>query len=183
MCSARQIERVRDRCHRRGARQGFRVGYHLARQGRPFVILDANERIGDSWRKRWDSLRLFTPARFDGLAGMPFPASPKRQFPTKNQMGDYLEAYATQRFKLPVRKWRCEWTASRGFSGGTYVANGGRPNASRRSTSSWRWPNYQEPWVPPFAQDLDPRHRAIAFVRLPQPHATAGRCRADRGCR
>ena len=80
---------------------GLSVGYHLARRGVRFVILDAEKRIGDVWRKRWDSLRLFTPARFDGLDGMPFPAPP-HTFPTKDEMADYLEAYA-KRFALPVR--------------------------------------------------------------------------------
>jgi len=80
---------------------GLSVGYFLARQGRSFVILDANPRIGDAWRNRWDSLRLFTPARFDGLAGMRFPA-PRNSFPTKDEMADFLEEYA-QRFALPVR--------------------------------------------------------------------------------
>jgi putative flavoprotein involved in K+ transport len=80
---------------------GLSVGYHLARAGVRFVILDAHERIGDSWRKRWDSLRLFTPAKLDGLDGMPFPAA-RSHFPTKDEMADYLEAYA-KRFQLPVR--------------------------------------------------------------------------------
>ena len=80
---------------------GLSVGYHLARRGARFVVLEANARVGDTWRRRWDSLRLFTPARFDGLAGMPFPA-PSHAFPTKDQMADYLEAYAA-RFGLPVR--------------------------------------------------------------------------------
>src|SRR5262245_23962838 len=80
---------------------GLSVGYHLARRGMPFVILDANPRVGDSWRMRWDSLRLFTPARFDSLDGMPFPADGD-VFPTKDEMADYLESYAT-RFNLPVR--------------------------------------------------------------------------------
>jgi putative flavoprotein involved in K+ transport len=80
---------------------GLSVGYHLAQAGIRFVILDANERIGDPWRKRWDSLRLFTPAKLDGLTGMRFPA-PRNSFPTKNEMADYLEAYAA-RFRLPVR--------------------------------------------------------------------------------
>src|SRR3712207_4494100 len=84
-----------------GGQAGLSVGYHLARRGLPFVILEANERIGDTWRERWDSLRLFTPARYDGLDGMPFPA-PAHTFPTKNEMADYLESYAS-RFKLPVR--------------------------------------------------------------------------------
>ena len=59
-----------------GGQAGLSVGYHLKRAGVPFVILDASERIGDAWRHRWDSLRLFTPARFDGLDGMSFPAAP-----------------------------------------------------------------------------------------------------------
>jgi putative flavoprotein involved in K+ transport len=84
-----------------GGQAGLSVGYHLARRAQPFVILDANERIGDSWRKRWDSLRLFTPAKFDGLDGMPFPA-PRLWFPNKDEMGDYLAAYAA-RFALSVR--------------------------------------------------------------------------------
>jgi putative flavoprotein involved in K+ transport len=84
-----------------GGQAGLSVGYHLARAGARFIILDANERIGDSWRNRWDSLRLFTPAKFDGLDGMPFPAI-RNYFPTKDEMANYLEAYAS-RFRLPVR--------------------------------------------------------------------------------
>jgi putative flavoprotein involved in K+ transport len=84
-----------------GGQAGLATGYHLAKRDLPFVILDANERIGDAWRKRWDSLRLFTPARYDGLQGWRFPA-PALSFPTKDEMADYLEAYAT-RFELPVR--------------------------------------------------------------------------------
>ena len=84
-----------------GGQAGLSVGYELMRRDRPFMILDANQRVGDAWRKRWDSLRLFTPARYDGLAGMPFPA-PAHSFPTKDQVADYLEAYAAH-FELPVR--------------------------------------------------------------------------------
>ena len=84
-----------------GGQAGLSVGYHLKKQGRPFLILDANERIGDAWRKRWDSLRLFTPARYSGLTGWRFPA-PAFSFPTKDEMADYLKAYAA-RFDLPVR--------------------------------------------------------------------------------
>src|SRR5262245_13521562 len=84
-----------------GGQAGLSVGYYLARQGMRFVILDASARIGDAWRNRWDSLRLFTPARLDALPGNPFPGSPDA-FPTKDEMADYLEAYA-RRFALPVR--------------------------------------------------------------------------------
>src|SRR5213078_5414515 len=84
-----------------GGQAGLSVGYHLKRLGRPFLILDAGTRVGDAWRHRWDSLRLFTPARYDGLPGWRFPAPPW-SFPTKDEMADYLEAYAA-RFDLPVR--------------------------------------------------------------------------------
>src|SRR5262245_52464501 len=84
-----------------GGQTGLSVGYHLARRGRQIVILDAHERIGDAWRKRWDSLRLFTPAEYDGLDGMAFPGD-RNAFPPKDEMADYLESYAA-RFKLPVR--------------------------------------------------------------------------------
>ena len=84
-----------------GGQAGLAVGYHLQRRGLPFVILDENARVGESWRKRWDSLRLFTPARYSGLPGMPFPG-PSSAFPTKEEVAAYLEAYV-RRWALPVR--------------------------------------------------------------------------------
>ena len=84
-----------------GGQAGLSVGYYLRKRGLKFVILDDAERIGDAWRKRWDSLRLFTPAKLSSIVGMKFPA-PANHFPTKDEMGDYLEAYAA-RFELPVR--------------------------------------------------------------------------------
>jgi putative flavoprotein involved in K+ transport len=84
-----------------GGQAGLAAGYYLAKQKRDFLILDANDRIGDSWRRRWDSLRLFTPTGFNRLPGMPFPAT-RDGYPTKDQMADYLEVYAA-RFNLPVQ--------------------------------------------------------------------------------
>jgi putative flavoprotein involved in K+ transport len=84
-----------------GGQAGLAIGYHLAARGLDFVILDAAPRLGDSWRRRWDSLRLFTPARYSSLPGMAFPDSPSH-LPDKDQVADYLERYA-ERFELPVR--------------------------------------------------------------------------------
>ena len=84
-----------------GSQAGLAVGYYLKQRQLPFIILDENERIGDAWRKRWDSLRLFTPGRYNGLPGMPFPGS-AWAYPTKDETADYLEAYARE-FELPVR--------------------------------------------------------------------------------
>jgi putative flavoprotein involved in K+ transport len=94
-------DRVLDTVVIGGGQAGLAIGYHLMRQGRDFVILDAHERVGDAWRLRWDSLRLFTPAKYDGLPGMPFPGD-RLGFPSKDELADYLESYAT-RFRLPVR--------------------------------------------------------------------------------
>ncbi len=80
---------------------GLAAGYHLRRRGRPFVILDASSRIGDNWRRQWDSLRLYSPAKYDSLPGLPFPAR-KWSFPGKDDVGDYLETYA-RTFELPVQ--------------------------------------------------------------------------------
>lgn len=80
---------------------GLSIGYHLARRGIDFVILTDETRLGDNWRRRWDSLRLFTPARYSGLPGMPFPAPPDH-LADKDEVAEYLERYA-QRFDLPVR--------------------------------------------------------------------------------
>ena len=84
-----------------GGQAGLAAGYHLAQKDIDFIILDGNDRLGDSWRNRWDSLRLFTPAKYSGLPGLPFPGSPL-DLPDKDQVGDYLERYA-ERFDLPVR--------------------------------------------------------------------------------
>ncbi|OMH27827.1 hypothetical protein BKD30_02505 [Tersicoccus phoenicis] len=83
-----------------GGQAGLAVGHHLARQGRDFVVLDAGRRVGESWRERCDSLRLFTPAQYDGLPGLPFP-SPRGHFPTKGEMADYVERYAAEQ-QIPV---------------------------------------------------------------------------------
>jgi len=80
---------------------GLAVGHHLAQRDVDFVILSDESRVGDNWRRRWDSLRLFTPARYSGLPGMHFPAPPDH-LADKDEVADYLERYA-DRFDLPVR--------------------------------------------------------------------------------
>jgi putative flavoprotein involved in K+ transport len=133
-----------------GGQAGLSTGYHLARRGLRFVILDANERIGDAWRKRWDSLRLFTPARFSGLSGMPFPG-PAQVFPTKDQVADYLESYAA-RFELPVRTGVRVDRLSR-TANGFVVTSGDRRFEAESVVVAMS--TYQVPRVPPFASELD----------------------------
>ena len=130
---------------------GLSVGYHLAHRGIPFVILEANARVGDTWRKRWDSLRLFTPARFDGLVGMPFSAPP-RAFPTKDEMADYLEAYAA-RFELPVRSGVRVTRVTR--QGRGYIVSAGDLHFEAEHVVV-AMASYQEPRIPAFADELAP---------------------------
>ena len=84
-----------------GGQAGLAVGYYLAKLGDPFVILDAGASIGSAWRARWDSLRLFTPSQYSGLAGFPFPA-PADTYPSKDDVAGYLDQYA-EILHLPVR--------------------------------------------------------------------------------
>lgn len=134
-----------------GGQAGLAVGFHLARRELPFVILDANERIGDAWRRRWDSLRVFTPARYDGLPGMPFPG-PAHSFPTKDEIAGYLEAYAA-RFKLPVRTGVRVDRVSR--AGDRFlVAAGDRRFEAENVVVAMA--TEQVPLVPPFAAESDP---------------------------
>lgn len=135
-----------------GAQAGLSVGYYLARRGLNFAILDASERVGDVWRKRWDSLKLFTPARFDALVGMPFPAPPD-SFPTHEQMADYLEAYA-RRFELPVKSGVRVESLRR--ENGVYVieASSGRRFVADQVVVAMG--NFQVQHTPAFAAQLDP---------------------------
>src|SRR3954469_23849048 len=80
---------------------GLSAGYYLKRAGLDFVIVDGAERIGDSWRRRWDSLTLFTVARYSSLPGLDFPGDPEH-FPGRDEVADSLEPYANH-FQLPVR--------------------------------------------------------------------------------
>ncbi|HSC90521.1 MAG TPA: NAD(P)-binding domain-containing protein [Gaiellaceae bacterium] len=134
-----------------GGQAGLAMGYSLARRGRPFVILDANPRVGDSWRKRWTSLRVFTPARYSGLPGWAFPASPWH-YPTKDEVADYLEAYAT-RFDLPVRGGTEVERLSREGDRYVLLAGGRRLEAANVVVATGP---FQRPRVPAYASELDP---------------------------
>ncbi len=135
-----------------GSQAGLAVGYFLKKRDLPFVIVDENERIGDAWRKRWDSLHLFTPGRYNGLPGMPCPGLPWA-YPTKDEIADYLQAYA-RGFELPVRtgvkvdrlskagdRFEVRWGEHRLFAENVVVATGA----------------FNNPRVPSFAGELGKR--------------------------
>jgi putative flavoprotein involved in K+ transport len=134
-----------------GGQSGLSVGYHLTRRRLPFLIVDAHERVGDAWRKRWDSLRLFTPNRINGLDGMPFPGY-RWGFPTKDEYADYLESYA-ERFELPVRTGVKVDRLTRNGDGFLATAGDRRFEAENVIVAMSSW---QRPRVPDFASELDP---------------------------
>jgi putative flavoprotein involved in K+ transport len=130
---------------------GLSAGYFLKKNKIDCLILDAGKRVGDSWRNRWDSLKLFTPAKFSSLAGMPFPSEPN-YFPTKDEMGDYLEEYA-QHFKLPVRNNIKVDGLSREEN--KYCVNAGDQHFEADHVVI-AMSNYQIPKIPAFAKDMNP---------------------------
>lgn len=133
-----------------GGQAGLATGYYLSKAGVRFLILDASQRIGDSWRNRWDSLRLFTPSKYNSLPGLAFPAL-KYSFPTKDEMADYLEQYAAH-FQLPVISdvhvdalWREDIIYK--------VRSGNEIFEAEHVVVAMS--NYQQPKVPSFATKLD----------------------------
>ena len=154
-----------------GGQAGLAVGFHLARRDLPFLILDANKRIGDSWRRRWDSLRLFTPARYNALPGLAFPG-PARVFSTKDEVADYLAAYAA-RFELPLRTGIRVDRLSR--NGTAFMVDAGNRRFEADNVIVAMGSD-QVPRIPAFADQLDP-----AIVQL---HAAEYRnpARLQEGC-
>lgn len=133
-----------------GGQAGLAVGYYLQRARMPFVILEAGRRVGDSWRERWDSLRLFSPSFYDGLPGMRFPG-PAFTWPTKDQMADYLEQYAGA-FQLPVR-FGARVTHIRRQDNGYLVQTTGGDFLAGQVVIAMS--SYRAPRIPRFADQLD----------------------------
>ncbi len=143
-----------------GGQAGLSMSYHLRELGEEHVVLDASPRIGDAWRNRWDSLHLFTPARYDGLDGMRFPGDPA-DWPTKDAMADYLEHYA-ESFRLPVRSAMRvdELTRRRHGDREVFVVRCGDETFTARSVVV-AMSNYQVPRIPRFAAELCPDVRQL----------------------
>jgi putative flavoprotein involved in K+ transport len=138
---------------------GLAAGYFLAQRGRPFLIVDANDRIGDQWRRRWASLRLFSPARWDGLPGRPFPA-PDWSYPSGNQMADYLESYVAGS-GLPVRTaTRVDRLRPAGDGSDEFLAVSGDRHFRARQVIVATGA-FTVPAVPEIARQLDPGIRQI----------------------
>ena len=132
-----------------GGQAGLAAGHHLAARDIDSVILTEESRVGDNWRRRWDSLRLFTPAAYSGLPGLPFPASPSH-LADKDEVADYLERYA-ERFDLPVRpRSRVEKLS---WDGEHFVLEAGDSVLEAKTVVVATGP-FQKPRLPSFAAHL-----------------------------
>jgi putative flavoprotein involved in K+ transport len=150
-----------------GGQAGLVMGYHLQRAGEQFVILDAQPRIGDVWRHRWDSLKLFSFPKYSSLPGWPMQLS---SFPTHNEMADYLEAYA-KRFDLPVRSSVRATRVSRSGSGFSVETSHGVLQCDRVVIATG---GYSRPVVPPFATEVAPEIRQLHSSAYKNPSQLEG---------
>jgi len=149
-----------------GGQAGLAVGYHLARRDADFLILESAARIGESWRRRWDSLRTFTSAAVMGLPGMPFPAAPEH-LPEKDEIADYLERYA-QRFDLPLQLGVPVSSLRR--EGGRYLMETADVRYEARHVVVATGP-FTAPSIPSLAQQLSPGIRQLHSSEYRNPFA------------
>ncbi|MGI5239890.1 flavin-containing monooxygenase [Dactylosporangium sp. CA-139066] len=148
-----------------GGQAGLALAYHLRRARLPFVVLDAHPRVGDAWRRRWDSLALFTPNRFNALPGLPFPGDPDGH-PTKDQVADYLEDYAA-RFDLPVHLDSPVTAVRPAPAGGFVVETPRRSYAAEQVVVAAG--AFHTPKVPGFADRLSPSVVQLHSMRYRNP--------------
>ena len=135
---------------------GLAIAWQVSRRGLRLLVLEAAAELGQSWRSRWDSLTLFTPAQYDALPGMPFPA-PADTYPTKDPVADYLQAYADA-FQLPVRLNARVTSLSR--SGNGFEVRTADQTFSARRVVVATGP-FQVPFIPAAASGLD---RAVTQI-------------------
>ena len=152
-----------------GGQAGLAIAWHLKRQGLRFVVLEAGSELGHTWRDRWDSLKLFTPAQYDGLPGMPFPA-PADAYPTKDPVADYLQTYVTA-FDLPVRLNARVTSLTR--TDDRFEVRTADETIQARQVVVATGP-FQVPFVPPAAQGLEPSVTQVHSASYRNPEALPG---------
>jgi putative flavoprotein involved in K+ transport len=144
---------------------GLATGYHLQRLGESFTILDGNARLGDQWRSHWDSLRLYSPAKYDGLPGLAFPGDPWH-YPGKEEVADYLSSYADH-FALPIRpSTRVDRLERRD---GRWIVGAGREELAADNVVVATGTFGRTPYLPDCAVDLDPSIRQLHSSEYRRP--------------
>jgi putative flavoprotein involved in K+ transport len=149
-----------------GNQSGLAMAWHLAQQGLQFLVLEAGPEVGHVWRSRWDSLKLFTPAQYDALPGMAFPA-PADTYPTKDPVADYLQAYVAA-FDLPVRLNARVTSLTRTDLGFEVRTTDDTVHARQVVVATGP---FQVPFVPPMASGLDPSVTQLHSAGYRNPQA------------
>ena len=151
-----------------GGQAGLSTAFELMRRGVDCLVLEAEPRIGNQWRRRWDSLRLFTPARYDRMPGSRFPAS-DNTFPTKNELADYLERYAAAN-SLPVRMGVKAMSLSRANGGYRLDTSAGVHDADHVVIAT----GYDKPKLPDFAKNVSPTVKQLHAFEYRNPDQLTG---------
>ncbi|GIJ30369.1 oxidoreductase [Micromonospora qiuiae] len=145
-------------------------------------MLEAHAAPGDVWRQRWDSLRLFTPVRFNGLPGMRLPG-PQRYCPTAGEFANYLDDYADH-FAVPLN---CGETAVRistspdaGFTVTTKTSAGERVRGARKVVVATG--GHTAPAIPSEASTLDDQIAQLHTNKYRRPEDLPGKRVLIVGC-
>lgn len=144
---------------------GLASARSLRQRGVSVRVIDAADRIGDRWRKRYKSLTLFTPREFSSLPGLAFGGDPAG-YASGAEFADYLELYA-ETFALPVTSGvRVMRLTHEGESFLAALSNGATVEASRVVVASG---GFQLPVVPPIAAGLSADVRQFTAETYYQP--------------
>lgn len=131
---------------------GLALGHYLKSTPYSFLLIDGNNRVGDSWRNRYDLLTLFTPRRYSALPGLAVPRDPEG-YPSKDDIADYLESYA-RHFELPIQMSTCiERLEQVGQEFQAITTDGGRIAAQAVVIATGA---FQQPMVPGIADQIAP---------------------------
>jgi putative flavoprotein involved in K+ transport len=134
-----------------GGQAGLAVAFLLSRRNIPYLVLDKGKEVGEVWKRRYDSLTLFTPRSYSGLPGMRLAGDPDG-FPVKDEIAAALRQYAEDH-QLNIRL-ETEVLAL-GQAGGEFAAETTRGAFTARHVIGATGP-FQVPWIPPMARQLDP---------------------------
>ncbi len=140
-----------------GGQAGLATAYYLRRAGLTYGVLDAGETPGGAWRHAWNSLRLFSPSSWSSLPGWPMPAKPGVDYPTRDDVIEYLSAYE-QRYQLPVER-PVEVLAVNAVDGGLQIVTDRGIRKARMVVSA------TGTWSQPFIPDY-PGRSAFGGVQL-----------------
>ncbi|MFC5648852.1 flavin-containing monooxygenase [Paenibacillus solisilvae] len=153
-----------------GGQAGLASGYHLKKNGFNFLILEASEEAAGSWPKYYDSLKLFSPAKYSSLPGMPFP-SPGDRYPGRDEVVQYLKRYASHN-KLPIAYH--SQVKHIGRESGVFEVNTAAGESYRSRTIICATGSFSRPFIPHIDAQSDYLGRVIHSSEYLSPDSFTG---------